>query len=86
MGDITIDEDDLSDEYDFMDEDDEATERRRKEKESRRTPQHKYKLLLQQLADRTIEEITIDLDDVHAVSTRNPPKYDIASAQKLTLP
>ncbi|KAG8419763.1 Belongs to the MCM [Metarhizium acridum] len=65
MGDITIDEDDLSDEYDFMDEDEESGDRRRKEKGNQRTPQHKYKELLQQLADRTIDEITIDLDDVY---------------------
>lgn len=68
MGNITIDEDDLSDEYDFMDEDDESGERRRQEKEARRTPQHKYRQLLQKLADRTIDELTIDLDDVAAVS------------------
>mgnify|MGYP005989425809 CR=1 FL=1 len=72
MGNITIDEDDLSDEYDFMDEDDESGERRRQEKEARRTPQHKYRLLLQKLADRTIDELTIDLDDVAAVS--HPPE------------
>ncbi|OAQ84351.1 DNA replication licensing factor mcm7 [Purpureocillium lilacinum] len=66
MGDITIDEDDLSDEYDFMDDDDEAGARRQKEKERRRTPQHKYKEVLQQLADRTLDEITVDLDDLHA--------------------
>lgn len=69
MGDITIDEDDLSDEYDFMDDDDEAGQRRRQDKEKRRTPQHKYKELLQQLADRTIDEIIIDLDDVAVVSS-----------------
>lgn len=68
MGDVTIDEDDLSDEYDFMDEDDEAGERRRQEKEKRRAPQYKYRQLLQELANRTIDEITIDLDDVAAVS------------------
>jgi len=67
MGDITIDEDDLSDEYDFMDDDDEAGARRQQEKERRRTPQHKYKEVLQQLADRTLDEITVDLDDLHAV-------------------
>lgn len=73
MGDITIDEDDLSDEYDFMDEDDETGERRRHEKESRRQPEHKYKQILQQLADRTIDEITIDLDDLAAVGAINRP-------------
>lgn len=68
MGDITIDDDDLSDGYDFMDEDDESGDRRRQEKANKRIPQYKYKHLLQQLADRTIDEITIDLDDLYTVS------------------
>jgi DNA replication licensing factor MCM7 len=67
MGNITIDEDDLSDEYDFMDEDDETGERRRQQKEQQRSPQYKYKQLLQELANRSIDEITIDLDEVAAV-------------------
>ncbi|TQV99415.1 hypothetical protein V2A60_004889 [Cordyceps javanica] len=64
MGNITIDEDDLSDEYDFMDEDDQTGERRRHEKELRRVPHHKYKEILQSLADRRQDEIVIDLDDL----------------------
>lgn len=64
MGNVTIDEDDLSDEYDFMDEDDEAGERRRRDKEQQRAPHHKYKETIQKLADRTQEEIVIDLDDL----------------------
>ncbi|KAI9167012.1 DNA replication licensing factor mcm7 [Paramyrothecium foliicola] len=64
MGNITIDEDDLSDEYDFMDEDDQAGQRRRQEKERQKTPQYKYKNLLQQLADREIDEMRVDLDDL----------------------
>ncbi|OAQ99440.1 hypothetical protein LLEC1_06878 [Akanthomyces lecanii] len=64
MGNVTIDEDDLSDEYDFMDEDDETGERRRRDKEQQRTPHHKYKEIMQKLADRTQEEIVIDLDDL----------------------
>ena len=68
MGDITIGEDDLEDdEYDFMDEDGDARNAQQREKEQRRTPQYKYKMLLQKLADRTIDEIRIDLDDVLAV-------------------
>jgi DNA replication licensing factor MCM7 len=69
MGNITIDEDDLSDDdYDFMDEENEqARADRRKEKEARRIPQPKYKLMLQQLADRSIDEMTVDLDDLAAV-------------------
>ena len=68
MGEISIEEDDLSDEYDFMDEDEGAAERRRQEKERHRTPQYKYKDMMQQLANREIDEIRIDLDDLETVS------------------
>jgi len=64
LGDITIDEDELSDDYDFMDDDDEARERRRQERQQKRVPQYKYKDELQKLANRTIDEIIIDLDDL----------------------
>ncbi|KAM3467406.1 hypothetical protein NHJ6243_000027 [Beauveria neobassiana] len=66
MGNITIDEDDLSDEYDFMDDDDESSERRRRDREHRRAPHHKYQEIMQKLANRTQEEIVIDLDDLAA--------------------
>ncbi|KAK3341679.1 MCM2/3/5 family-domain-containing protein [Lasiosphaeria hispida] len=66
LGDINIDEDDLSDEYDFMDEDDDAQARRQLEKARKRTPRHKYKDLLQELADRKIDEVVIDLDDLYS--------------------
>lgn len=71
IGQISIDEDDLSDEYDFMDEDGDAAaqnDRRRKKAAQRQQPQHKYVELMQQLADRTIDEALIDLDDVASVS------------------
>ncbi|OAA69555.1 DNA replication licensing factor mcm7 [Cordyceps fumosorosea ARSEF 2679] len=66
MGNITIDEDDLSDEYDFMDEDDETGERRRNDKAQSRAPHHKYKDMIQKLADRTRDEIVVELDDLDA--------------------
>jgi len=66
MGNVTIDDDDLSDEYDFMDED-EDHEQRRREKARSRVPHHKYKDMLQDLADRKIDEVKIDLDDVDNV-------------------
>lgn len=50
-----------------MDEDEQTSNRRRQEKEKRRTPQHKYKDMLQQLADRTIDEVTVELDDLATV-------------------
>lgn len=67
MGNVTIDEDDLSDDYDFMDEDDQEAERRRAEKQKNKVPQFKYKKELQELANRTRDEIIIDLDDLHSV-------------------
>ncbi|KAM3453736.1 hypothetical protein MY3296_003579 [Beauveria thailandica] len=66
MGNITIDEDDLSDEYDFMDDDDESGESRRRDREHRRAPHHKYQEIMQKLANRMQEEIVIDLDDLAA--------------------
>ncbi|KAF7544440.1 hypothetical protein G7046_g9787 [Stylonectria norvegica] len=64
LGNITIDEDDLSDEYDFMDDDEQAGNQRQQDKARRRIPQNKYKDMLQQLADREIIEAAIDLDDL----------------------
>lgn len=69
LGNISIDEDDLSDEYDFMDDDDQAGDRRRQDKERTRTPQHKYKDMLQKLADRTVDEVRVDLDDLSTVGS-----------------
>lgn len=65
---MNIDEDDFSDEYDFMDEDDEVGQaaRRRARKEAKQ-PKFKYLDLLQKVADRYEDEITIDLDDLAKV-------------------
>lgn len=67
LGNITIGDDELSDEDDFMDEDEDEAERRREERARKRVPQHKYRDMLQKLADRTIDEATIELDDVALV-------------------
>ncbi|OTB03791.1 hypothetical protein M426DRAFT_59877 [Hypoxylon sp. CI-4A] len=64
IGQISIDEDDLSDEYDFMDQDDEQHEQRRKEKAASKQPKHKYGDIMQKLANRTINEVLIELDDI----------------------
>lgn len=68
LGNITIDEDELSDDYDFMDEDEQARDRRQQERAKRKTPQHKYNDMLQQLANRRLDEFAIDLDDLVTVS------------------
>ncbi|KAM0519949.1 hypothetical protein ACHAPE_003221 [Trichoderma viride] len=66
LGNITIDEDELSDDYDFMDEDEheQTRDRRQQERAKRKTPQHKYNDMLQQLANRRLDEFAIDLDDL----------------------
>ncbi|CAF3442804.1 hypothetical protein SNK03_008445 [Fusarium graminearum] len=61
LGNITIGEDDFED--DLMDEDGQDVNQGQQAKE-RRSPQYKYKNMLQQLSDRTIDEATIDLDDL----------------------
>lgn len=71
LGGMNIDEDDLSDEYDFMDEDDEGQDGRRRTRSQAqtKTPKLKYMDLLHKIADRQEEEVTIDLDDVEAVGS-----------------
>ncbi|KAH6606551.1 hypothetical protein Trco_005704 [Trichoderma cornu-damae] len=64
LGNITIDEDDLSDDYDLMDEDEQTRDRQQQERARRKTPQHKYNDMLQLLADRKVDEFAIDLDDL----------------------
>lgn len=49
------------------DEDEAAGGRRNREKSRRGAPQYKYKDMLQGLADRDIDEIVIDLDDLATV-------------------
>jgi DNA replication licensing factor MCM7 len=68
LGNINIAEDDLSDDDDFMDEDDNAQQQqqRRQKKAPKQPPRHKYKDMLQQLADRKITELVIDLDDLQS--------------------
>jgi DNA replication licensing factor MCM7 len=68
LGGMNIDEDDLSDDYDFMDEDDdEGQNARRQTRAQAQLPKLKYLELLQKVSDRYEEEITIDLDDLEEV-------------------
>ncbi|KUJ22681.1 DNA replication licensing factor MCM7 [Mollisia scopiformis] len=65
LGDMNIDEDDFSDEYDFMDdEDDDGHNTRRQARTQAKTPKLKYMDVLQKVADGYEDEITIDLDDL----------------------
>jgi hypothetical protein len=49
------------------DEDESAQHQHRREKQRQKTPHHKYKDQLQALADRKVDEIMIDLDDLETV-------------------
>ncbi|KAI9715753.1 MAG: Mcm2-7 hexameric complex component [Candelaria pacifica] len=65
LQDLNIDEDDLSDEYDFMDDaDGDNGTRARRTNDKRADPKKKYMALLQDVADRYKSEITIELDDL----------------------
>lgn len=65
---MNIDEDDFSDEYDFMDDEDEGRQSARREARLQaKQPKLKYAELLQKVADRFEDEITIDLDDLAKV-------------------
>ncbi|PBP22620.1 MCM-domain-containing protein [Diplocarpon rosae] len=62
---MNIDEDDFSDDYDLMDDDDEERQNtRRQSRAHSKAPKLKYMEVLQKIADRYDEEITIDLDDL----------------------
>lgn len=62
IDDLHLDEDNTSDEYDFMD--DVADGQR---SSSRRRPKRKYFEMLQEVADRERQNILVDLDDLQEV-------------------
>jgi DNA replication licensing factor MCM7 len=61
------DQDEFSDEYDFADSDEEARQARRQQRQQAREPKLKYVDILRNVANRTEDEITIDLDDLDEV-------------------
>jgi len=63
---LQINEEDFDEEYDFMDESGDETNQ-----PQRIDPKLKYLRLLQHVADRTVSQITIDLDDLDAVGHGN---------------
>ena len=67
----------MSDEYDFMDEDEEAEGRRTRDRARRRLPQYKYREMLQKLADRQIDEVVVELDDLATVRLSTPPVHSL---------
>ena len=64
---LHLEEDGLSDEYDFM-EDVEDGKAARQKPGQYPDPKRKYMDMMQQVADRKLSEVTIDLDDLENVS------------------
>jgi hypothetical protein len=64
---LHIEDEDLSDEYDFMDDVDHGNGPRRRPTRANKEPKLKYKNLLQEIANREKSEITIELDDLEVV-------------------
>ena len=62
LNNLNLDDDDLDDDYDFMDESGDETNA-----SNRIHPKLKYMRMLQKVADRTISQVVIDLDDLSAV-------------------
>ncbi|KAI9890009.1 MAG: Mcm2-7 hexameric complex component [Vezdaea aestivalis] len=62
---LNLDDDQLSDEYDFMDDTDDATGEKSRSRRAQ-DPKNKYMVILQNIADRYESEIKIELDDLQA--------------------
>lgn len=68
LQDLNIDEDGLSDEYDFMEDVADGTGRQTNRRPGEdRDPKKKYMEMLQRVADRHTSEVMIELDDLDAV-------------------
>jgi len=68
LEDLNLDEDGLSDEYDFMD--DVTNEKGRRRRTGHGTEaRRKYMDMLQKVADRETNQITVELDDLDNVSS-----------------
>ena len=74
LQDLNIDEDGLSDEYDFMDDaaDGNGVARSTHRNGRAQDPKKKYMEILQKVADRQLSEICIELDDLEVVSLLDP--------------
>ena len=66
IGDLNLDGDATSDEYDFMDDAEDGKDTRRRAGASKE-PKRKYLDMLQKVADRQLKEVTIELDDLDNV-------------------
>lgn len=68
LDDLHLDGDGTSDEYDFMDDADDGDAARTRAR--RQKSKAKYMNMLQDVADRTTSQVTVDLDDLKEVCAR----------------
>lgn len=66
---MEIDEDDFDSDYDFAESDEESANTRRAARKAMARPKTKYMDVLQKIANREQDEITIELDDLTEVCT-----------------
>ncbi len=72
LQDLNLQDEDLSDEYDFMDDVADGDRVSRRGPEGAQDPKLKYMKILQDVANRDVSEILIELDDLHAVRIALP--------------
>lgn len=67
LGDLNLEEDGLSDEYDFMDDMSDETRQRQRRQQRQQHPKLKYMSLLEEVANRRKDQVLIELDDLAEV-------------------
>lgn len=75
MEDLNIDGDRTSDEYDFMDDADDQEGAETRGARRRREPKLKYMQILQDIANRDISNIVIELDDLEVVGLHQTRRF-----------
>jgi len=69
LGDLNLEEDGLSDEYDFMDDvEDGVPGHNTRRRQQDNSPKLKYMKILQEVANRAKDQIVVEMDDLRAVS------------------
>lgn len=82
LQDLNLDDDGLSDEYDFMEDVGNGKESRQRGGQPA-APRRKYMDMLQKVADRQLNQVTIELDDLDNVSLcAGEPRSAAESANK----
>ncbi|CBF70403.1 hypothetical protein AN5992.2 [Aspergillus nidulans FGSC A4] len=81
--DLHIDEDGISDEYDFMEDADESGAQSRAGRRRNKEPKLKYMQMLQDVADRERLDVLVELDDLVNYERSLPEEVDLKLAQSV---